>query len=73
MYTWTVPFACLERAREREKEREDGARATHTRMHARTQAYTGERERHLVELRGERKRIKKKGKKSMLSAELTQL
>lgn len=56
MYTWTVPFACLERARKREKEREDGARATHTRMHARTQAYTGER--HLVELREERKRIK---------------
>ena len=62
MYTWTVPFACLERAREREKEREDGARATHTRMHTRTQGYTGERERHLVKLRGERKRIKKKRK-----------
>lgn len=43
-------------------------------MHARTQAYTGERERHLVELGG-RKRIKKKKqnkKKSRLSVELTQ-
>lgn len=40
----------LHASREQEKEREDGARVTHTRMHARTQAYTGER--YLVELRG---------------------
>jgi len=71
MYTWTVPFACLERATEREKEREDGARATRTCMHARTQAYMGER--HLVESRGERKRIEKTEKKSMVLVELTQL
>lgn len=41
-------------------------------MHARTQAYTGERERHLVEL-GEGKEEDFKRKESRLSVELTQL
>lgn len=43
-------------------------------MHARTQAYTGERERHLVELRrGKEEDFKRTRKKSRLSVELTQL
>lgn len=61
MYTWAVRFACLERAREREKE---GRRSkSHTCMHARTQAYTGERERHLIELRGGKEEDFKRKKK----------
>lgn len=55
--------AWREQEQERKREKREREAHVHACTHARRQAYKGERERHLVELRqGERKRVKIKGK-----------
>lgn len=69
MYTWTVPFACLERARESERERAQqephGHACTHTGIHGRQRKTPGKIE------GGEEEDLKEKKRK--FSVELTQL
>lgn len=57
MYTWTVCFACLERARERQSE--DGARATHACTHANRHTQEKEKDTWLNGEVGGRKRVLK--------------